>query len=289
MTDPPDSGTPVPVEGAGEAAEKEERLLLPRPPSWIPDSHGGKFRLVYVGLALLVAVAVAGFLAVILKPDPEVGPPWSAFQPNELGVAAAEEIAGFVAPRYRLSSGSQLVAVRAAPLAVQNIPVTAIAIERPPEIGGDPNIDVFTAEQSIQYVLCGLGENCAIEEGEPSRERARLLNREALELALYTFKYLEEVDSVVTVLPPRKGAVPPPEGEDPIWALFFERGDLGPQLVQPLSATLPIAEPPLADKIARSEIVTIDRLTEPRRFQYGFQQLQDGSVALVLQDPNIEG
>lgn len=184
MTDPPDSGTPVPVEGAGEAAEKEERLLLPRPPSWIPDSHGGKFRLVYVGLALLVAGAVAGFLAVILKPDPEVGPPWSAFQPNALGIAAAEEIAGFVAPRYRLSSGSQLVAVRAAPLSVQNIPVTAIAIERPPEIGGDPNIDVFAAEQSIQYVLCGLGENCAIEEGEPSRERARLLNREALELAL---------------------------------------------------------------------------------------------------------
>lgn len=91
------------------------------------------------------------------------------------------------------------------------------------------------------------------------------------------------------MLPPRKGAVPPPDGKDPIWALFFERCDLEPQLGQPLSATLPIAKPPLADKIARSEVVTIDRLTEPRRFQYGFQQLQDGSVALVLQDPNIEG
>ena len=44
--------------------------------------------------------------------------------------------------------------------------------------------------------------------GKPSQERLKVLHREALELALYTFRYLPDVEGVVTLLPP-----PPPEAD----------------------------------------------------------------------------
>ena len=56
------------------------------------------------------------------------------------------------------------------------------------------------------YNLCGLGTSCAIAAGTPSLAGELLLRREALELALYTFRYIHGVDSVVAILPP----VPPP-------------------------------------------------------------------------------
>ena len=47
----------------------------------------------------------------------------------------------------------------------------------------------------------GPGQRCSVP-GEPTAERALLLRRESLELALYTFKYMDDVDSVITMLPP---------------------------------------------------------------------------------------
>ena len=61
--------------------------------------------------------------------------------------------------------------------------------------------------------MCGLGGACAIK-GKASTTRFMLVRREALELALYTFKYDGDVDSVV-VLPPTK--------TDDTVALLFRR------------------------------------------------------------------
>ena len=56
---------------------------------------------------------------------------------------------------------------------------------------------------TIAYNLCGIGgKNCAIGIGTPSSARLLLLRREALELALYTFKYVHGVENVVAILPP---------------------------------------------------------------------------------------
>ena len=52
-------------------------------------------------------------------------------------------------------------------------------------------------------MLCGYGQNCSIASGQPSVERHTLLRREAVELALYTFKFLPNIDSVSVFLPPR--------------------------------------------------------------------------------------
>src|SRR5205823_2550110 len=56
---------------------------------------------------------------------------------------------------------------------------------------------------TIAYNLCGIGgKNCAIGVGTPSTNRLLLLRREALELALYTFKYISSANNVVAILPP---------------------------------------------------------------------------------------
>jgi hypothetical protein len=104
-------------------------------------------------------------------------------------------------------------------------------------------------------------------------ERLKVLQREALELALYTFRYLPDVDGVVTLLPP-----PPPESDaaaaaaatpDPSAtrnAIFYRPGDLKPQLQVPLGATLS-AKAPTPDNLNASEASAIDTLTMSNRFE----------------------
>ncbi len=53
--------------------------------------------------------------------------------------------------------------------------------------------------------LNGLGDNGSIKGGTPSETRLKVIQREALELALYTFRYLPDAESVTVLLPP-----PPP-------------------------------------------------------------------------------
>ena len=55
------------------------------------------------------------------------------------------------------------------------------------------------------YTLCGLADGCSIAEGEPSPARGELLRRQALELALYSFTYLDGIGSTLVLFPPAGG------------------------------------------------------------------------------------
>src|SRR5690606_24285560 len=112
--------------------------------------------------------------------------------------------------------------------------VRAIAVRPDTSTGQaeDEDIDIVDAAGSHQYVLCGLGTNCSIASGEPSEERHALLRREAMELALYTFKYVDTIDSVTVFLPPRPG------GDTAPTAVFLERGDVAKELDTSLRRTL---------------------------------------------------
>ena len=111
------------------------------------------------------------------------------------------------------------------------LPLT-IALRQPASAGGD--ISLIDGKGAL-YRLCGLGQKCAIAKGKPSTERHLLLRREALELALYTFRYTD-ADNVVVFMPPRPG-------QDPTQALFFRRQDVNPELNRPLDATLTATAP----------------------------------------------
>ena len=264
---------PVPaVAEYGEAPPVEARGTRP---------FRGRFLLVYGLLALVLAGAVAGLVVLLAEPGAEPDVPWSVWKPDGEAEMMSQQIADHVGGQYRLADGQQLVGVQAAPPRIQDVPIGAIATRKPPDTGStEPLIDIFPAEETVVFILCGLGQNCAIEGGTPSTERLRLLRRESLELALYTFRYVEDTNYVVAFLPPAPG-------EQPSLALFFRRGDLETELDQPLRTTLPDATPPPPEEIAESEVVTIDRLTGTSLFRFQFQQLQDGTAVLVLNDPTV--
>ena len=196
---------------------------------------------------------------------------WSAWRPTEDGLAGARQIASHVAPTYRLPDGNQLVAILAGPLEFANLPA-AIALRSSPQGG---NVSLVEGD-SVLYTLSGLGRLGAIATGKPSVERHLLLRREALELALYTFRYDRKIDLVAALLPT-------PPKQDPSQLMLFRREDLEPQLDVPLRATLS-APPPSVDEIDRADAARIERLTSRGLFRFSLQASQDGRALLVL-DP----
>ena len=161
------------------------------------------------------------------------------------------------------------------------IPVRAIAVRPDTSTGKaeEDDIKIFDATKSMQYVLCGLGEGCAISQGEASSARHSLLRRQALELSLYTFKYVDGIDSVTVFLPP------PPGGETPGSAVFLRRSDVGDELSRPLNKTMAPGTPSIG-QIPASELQTLNRITSPHLYRYEYTQAQDLSAVLVL-DPII--
>jgi hypothetical protein len=244
-----------------------------RPPG---KSYRRRFRVAYIALAVVFWAIVAGVAVSVTGGfSRDEGPAWSTWKPDNNGIDGAKEIAARVGAAYHLTGGRQLVAVQAHEPEIQNVPLELIAVRSG---AGSNDVATASADHSVVYILCGLGTRCAINVGQPSEARARLLRREALELALYTFKYVEGVDSVVTFLPP------PPNLKPPSWSVYFRKSDFKEELKKPLRDTLSEAETPTPATMKPRESDTIERLTRPRWFKSEFQQLQDGSAVLIL-DP----
>ena len=138
---------------------------------------------------------------------------------------------------------------------------------------GDQVIPVNGGD-TVQYSLCGLGDNCAIATGKPSVQRGTLVRREILELALYTFKYMGGIKNVIAFMPPTPGA--PPK-----YVVFLQRDALDDQLHAPLTKTLG-PKTPLPSTISRNEQQTIDATTESRVYSFSLSQAQQGDAILVL-------
>jgi hypothetical protein len=250
-----------------------------------------RFAFIYVGLALVLGLGIGALVVVVSDSDDStkvLAPAWSDYHPNGSTNARAEQIAQHVSERYRLGNGEQLVgAIASPPIVVSNQPegstqvlIRAVAVRPDLPVGGeiaDREIEIVDTSNSVQYALCGYGQGCAIASGRPSPERHLLLRREALELALYTFKYMNRVNSVVIFLPP------PPGGETASTVVFFRRRDLGPELSRPLNETLS-AKTPGVGGISAGETATLNRITARRTYQYDYTQSQDGGAILLL-DP----
>ncbi len=263
--------------GAPDAvAEADSEAVVDRTFRRPGKSYRGRFRVAYIALVCLFWAIVAGVaISVTGGINRDRGPAWSSWKPGASGIDGAKEIATHVSGKYHLVGGRQLVAVQAHEPEIQNVPLELIAVR-----GGAGANDVATmsAKNSVVFILCGLGTRCSINSGKPTEARARLLRREALELALYTFKYVRGVDSVIAFLPP------PPNQKPPSWSVYFRKSDFKQELKRPLSSTLTDASTPTPDSLQPAESDTIERLTRPRWFKSEFQQLQDGSAVLIL-DP----
>jgi len=237
-----------------------------------------RFGLVYGGLGAALAGGVAG-LVIALTHTGTIGggAAWSTWKPSGGGLGAAKQIADEVGKTYRLPNGDQLVDVIAkapsvSPGSASAIPIHYVAV-RGTHGGGDV-ISTVSSSNSIMYSLCGLGSACSISSGKASVERGTLVRREILELALYTFKYVGGVHSVIAFMPPTPGA-------QPQYLVYLQKNDVSDELKKPLVNTLR-SKVPLPAAIPAREVHVIDSVTESRVYKFGLSQAQQGDAILVL-------
>jgi hypothetical protein len=248
--------------------------------------HAGRFMIGYAVIVVMVGAALIT-LGVMTR-----GGSSSATTANvggipveEDGFQRAREIATEVARQYRGANGEQIVAVTAQPGEISGLPLQYIAMRHGrnrPLTQGD--VSVVEPGETALFSFCGLAgeQNCALP-GQPTPERLMLLRREAVELSFYTFKFLPEIQTVVSLLPP----VPRGEGQPPqTFAVYFQRRHLEEMLARPITKTLP-ESPPFADgDLSPGEAEAINRLTETRLFSSSFEQLPTQGVMLSLSPPS---
>jgi pimeloyl-ACP methyl ester carboxylesterase len=200
---------------------------------------------------------------------------WSDWTPGpDTILHVAEAIEGHVSSQYLLSArGVPLVHALTGPLSdlgkIDFIQITHDASSGRSGTVAQPPANTWT------YDLCGRGADCSIP-GTPSIARGRLVRREALELALYTFKLLPAITSVLVSLPR-------PAGAAQVLALFA-RSQFTRELAEPLVRTLALARPPLPESSDPIEKATIDKLTLPYLYTYYLSKdlSPQGSFTLVL-------
>jgi hypothetical protein len=248
-----------------------------------------RFAAIYFVLAALVGGAIGASIVLISRDTP---PPtkWSSFEPDGSSVARIRQIADHVARGYRDGTHQLVFADGSRP--VFNVPgqagsspseidVSTIAVLADTSKGQaeEGDYDTYDADSAVSYKLCGGGANCSIAGGTPSTARLQLLRREALELALYTFKYVNGVDSVVVFLPP-----PPPTADgqqQSSGALFLRKSQIEDELHVPLARTLSPQPPPIGG-MSTLESGVVDRLTRANLYAFNHQPFADGSLYLIL-------
>jgi hypothetical protein len=243
--------------------------------------YRGRFALLYLLLAMAAGAAIGAFVVLVERDSPAPAPPWSEFQPVGSAERRAAQIGDRVSDPYRLPSGDPLAPVTyAGPPTIAGpdgspLQVRAIAVQSEATAATVDDVNTYAATQSIQFLLCGLGPSCSLGVSQPTVQHLALLRREALELALYSFKYIDGLDTVLVLLPAR------PDGQGAL-AVFLERSDLKAALAQPLEKTLPAPFVPGVGEMTAGEARTVDRLTQSHTFAYRPLQAQDGSFVMVL-------
>jgi hypothetical protein len=306
------TSTDEPAVGAGLSGSKSSEASRRGWRRSEASPHASRFR---TATAILVAVAVG---AVIIAAAVAVGGrhsrssvPWSQWSPSDNGTQGARDIADYVAPFYRVSAVDQLAvvtvvnlespaAVAAAEEATANGTSSSTA-NNGLQVAVRPNptsssISLLSGN-TIAYNLCGIGgKDCAIGVGKSSNSRLLLLRREALELALYTFKYISGTQNVLAILPPgheqvtstltgKPNAKSSSSSTSVDIAVLFVRQELAPLLTQPLNETLPEETPPtIAEMPSAPEAGLVDQVTARGLFSEQLQQAQDGTRLIVL-DP----
>jgi hypothetical protein len=251
-----------------------------------PKPFRSRFGFVWGALAG-IAVCAAGALVVLITAPRESGPPlaanWSPWEPETTRmVDGAQDIADHVGLQYKLDGGEQLVSVRSSSLELGGEPI-GVAV-RPS--GGELQ---FLEGDGLLYILNGLGPNGRLPTGKPTKKRGRLLMREALELSLYSFRYLEDVTMVAVLLPQTAeqaqsntgGAAAAPQTN----AVFFRPGDLLDELQVPLARTLS-PKTPSPSTMTKAEAERVDSLTLRNLFLASVQMLEADKNYLVLVEPD---
>jgi hypothetical protein len=244
-----------------------------------------RFAVVYLLLAVVAGSAIGAVVVLRDRAPENVGITWSAWSPEGDDFTFPRQIATFVGNRYRLQTGDPIVGVIASPAEVPTgdgssvLPIRGAAVFNNPA-GDDRDYTPIETDDSILYTLCGFGQGCSLQAGDPSEQQMVLLRREALELALYSFRYVDGLDTVITLMPTILGDTNTQE-DDVAITLFFQRKDFKAELERPLSRTL-ADEPPAMGRITNAEELRVERLTAGRQYRFQFTPTGTNSLVMLL-------
>ena len=262
----------------------EERTPLARPAPE-PSVSRHRFGIAYLVLAAILGAAV-GLVVVFATRDNghHQTRPWSSWTPHTTGTLGTREIARHVSAQYHLQNGSLLTAVVGGPMEIESsqgpVPVSAILVRSGKAGVRQERIDVDFPAAGVFYQLVGAAPDRSIP-GKATLARGRLVRREALELALYTFHYLPQTDYVLAFLPPPAGA----SQQSPLLnrAVFLPRSALARELKLPLKDALPPGEVDITPaKLSAAQGNGIEAATAGRVFRWEFQPSANQAALVVL-------
>jgi hypothetical protein len=250
-----------------------------------------RFSLAYTLLIMLAVGAVGALILLLVHPGAKRGPAWSTFKPTGSAVEIERQIATQVSSEYKGSSTTKLVSVfpglmqttrfiqTSSGQSSVRVPISLIAVQPDVSTGKHKTTDFtfFQPGSTVAYEMCGFGDsqqNCGVTSFSGANTTV-LLHREALELALYTLKYVSSANSVIAYLPP------PSNPQAAATSLLLDRKDLKANLRLPLTRTLEPRQITLGAAIPNANHVA--ELTAKRLYTSSYQTLPgDGSTALVL-------
>lgn len=267
-------------------------------PSGSALTHAPRFQFLFGALAAAAVAAILLTGAILSRPGAKPPLTWSHWQPQPNDGDPAAQIAEHIAPLYKLADGHQLVDVTGGPQAINGQPVVLALRSSGSEPAPLPSNGVF-------YQLCGTGPSCSIP-GKASVQRGLLVRREALELALYTFRYIEGASQVVVTFPP-----PPPSGgskssstpsstsafgsplgsanaSTPSRVLLFRPSELQSELSRPLLDSLPAQVPSVKTIDNSPEAPLVNSLTVNTFYDSTITE-QESTLVMLLQAPSLGG
>jgi hypothetical protein len=245
------------------------------------SSYRTRFAIVYGVLGVLVVGALAGFAVLLVRDAPPEASGWSSWQPEGNALGKMQQIADHIPKSYVTADNDALNIAIARQLVAQvderTIPIGAILIESGATAASQEEPEVINASGAVGIAMCGLGPQCSIPGGDSS-DAGLALRRQALEMSLYAFKYVEEADSVVLFLPPSA------EG-DSGGLIFLRRDDLREELKVPLDETLPAAGQHRVGDATTQELSAVVRLTDSHLYGFSYEAAPDGNMILLLSPP----
>lgn len=267
-------------------SEQPAPLTRPKPE---PSVSRHRFAIAYLVLAAIVGGAVGLVVVFATGHDDKGGQTlsgsrWSSWTPTATGTLGVREIARHVSPTYRLGNGRQLASVVAGPMQIRlaqgPVPVTGILISSGIAGRSQERIGVTFPNAGVFYTQCGRLEECQ-PSAKPTVAEQLLLQRQALELALYTFRYVPEADAVIDFLPPRPGV----DQSDPRYhrAIYLPRTALADELQMPLNNTIPTLKGGISPStLSPSDADRVLGILAGHTFHYAYQQAPDSSALLQL-------
>ena len=247
-----------------------------------------KFAFAYAVLGL-VALAAIGALVWAVGLEREETRPWSAWQPAAEGEARLWEIADHVGAGYADAQGRPIVQLLAAPPYVQiptdqglqRIQVDGVIVKGRASDRSDARAGVFRDGAAFMYVLCSTGGNCDLTtEQNQDPNLGLVLQREILELALYTFKYDPRVEQLLFFLPPFRTRNEKNEVQRIETVVYLERDDVAAALARPIDDTLSGSP---GQTVSESELDTIVSTVRTRLFTFDVEQAPQGLTILTLE------